>query len=343
MRTRPLGVEVRHSIRKSAIEPDGDIVQRGHRSRRIDRRLLTELPPLNLTDREAAGYEHVVNRRALIVIAALLQGAASFSCHQDEPPDVSDGAPPGTGGSSGSAGTAGAGGSAGNGGSGGNAGGSGGISGGSGSGGVAGSGGAAGVGGASGSRGGFDGGPGGAAPDGGDGGPLFCADAGTDGGATPDAPATTVACATVYDVDKVTYMGPTPLTYACDGCKSTTNPVGPSSCRNPTDCGMLASGIVPRIVRDCALSCRDREPPSGTCGAADECNRQCVKNATATTIGAPGLSDECGKCYTHLAMCSIAFCLSDCVADASSMGCITCLFAAGCQVQFERCTGLDRH
>jgi hypothetical protein len=267
----------------------------------------------------------------------------------------------GSGGSGDSGGSGGAGGNAGSGAAGGNSGsaGAGATGGSAGTGGVGGNGGLAGSGGRSGS-GGFDGGgsdgsstdgsggfvDSGSPGDGGtadvDGGPIVCADAGagSDAGGGPDGTPTTVVCVTVYDDDKVTYAGSTPLTYACDECKSSTYPTGPNACRNATDCSLLATGMVPNIVRQCALACRSQEPPSGSCAMAAECNMQCVKSET-TRVGAPGLSDECGKCHTHSMMCQLTFCLSECAADVDAIECIKCMFASGCSIQFQRCTGLD--
>jgi len=269
----------------------------------------------------------------------------------------------GSGGSGDSGGSGGAGGNAGSGAAGGNSGSAGagatGGSAGTGGGGIGGNGGLAGSGGRSGS-GGFDGGGSGGSSTGGsggfvdsgspgdggtadvDGGPIVCADAaaGSDAGGGPDGTPTTVVCVSVYDDDKVTYAGSAPLTYACDECKSSTYPTGPNACRNANDCSLLATGRVPNIVRQCALACRSQEPPSGSCAMAAECNTQCVKSETATRIGAP-VSDECGKCHTHSMMCQFTFCLSECAADVDAIECVKCMFASGCSIQFQRCTGLD--
>jgi hypothetical protein len=103
------------------------------------------------------------------------------------------------------------------------------------------------------------------------------------------------------------------------------------------------------MVRDCALGCRTYEPKPGVpeadriaaCNMMAACNTMCVKMATAG-IMQPGISDPCGKCYTDVALCSIASCLSECAADADAIPCIKCQFAAGCRVPYERCSGLDR-
>ena len=196
-----------------------------------------------------------------------------------------------------------------------------------------------------GGNGGFvdSGGPGDGETGGNGGGPTLCTDSGTssDAGGNPDGASTTVVCVTVYDDDKVTYEGPSPLTYACDACRSSTYPAGPNACRNTSDCNMLASGRVRELVRNCALACRGEEPPTGSCAQETACNVQCVKMSTETQIGAPGLSDECGKCHSHLTLCWIEFCLNECAVDAESVECLKCEFANGCRLQYQRCTGLD--
>ena len=174
----------------------------------------------------------------------------------------------------------------------------------------------------------------------------------TDGGTEGGGKSQTLGCVTVYEADKIEYTGTKAPLYTCDANKSTRYPDGPNSCRNQSDCDMIntpPSGIR-QVVKDCALSCRDREPPEGApeaeriakCMDAASCNTNCVKMATEMKFKPPGISDACGKCYTEISLCSIAFCLGDCSVDPDAIGCVKCQFANGCRVPFEKCSGVDR-
>jgi hypothetical protein len=177
---------------------------------------------------------------------------------------------------------------------------------------------------------------------------------GSDGGdvcATPDAgKSMSVGCVTVNECDKVTYAGTMPPAYTCNASKSTKYPDGLNACRNQSDCDIIGTGLVRDIVRVIALGCRDREPMPGVpeeqriaaCKAEADCNTSDVRKTTAAKIMQPGLTEECGQCYTGIALCSIAFCLSECAANADDIACVKCQFAAGCRTIYERCSGLDR-
>jgi hypothetical protein len=171
---------------------------------------------------------------------------------------------------------------------------------------------------------------------------------GDDGGGL--GPSTTKGCSVIYENDKIMYTASTVPVYTCNGSKSTTYPTGPNACRNDADCAIINTGKVRELVRNCALSCRSYEPMPGVpeaervmkCTQMADCNTKCVKDATATNIMQPGISNGCGKCYTEIALCSIAECLSACAVDADAIECIKCQFEAGCRVPYERCSGLDR-
>jgi hypothetical protein len=148
-------------------------------------------------------------------------------------------------------------------------------------------------------------------------------------------------CVTVDSSDKVpdyTWPGTTP-TYTCNERKSTKYPDGPNACRNVSDCAIIATGMVREITRVCGLSCRSYEPD---CDKMAMCNSDCVQEATRLMIMDPGISPPCGACYTGIALCSLAYCLSECAANADAAECVTCQFHSGCRVPFERCSGLDR-
>ena len=174
----------------------------------------------------------------------------------------------------------------------------------------------------------------------------------TDAGGTGGGASKTERCSTVYDADKIDFMGTKSPVYTCTEGKSTRYPDGPNACRNQSDCDMIntpPSGIR-QVVKECALSCLDKEPSGGEteaermakCAVADECNTTCVRGATSMKFKPPGISDACGKCYSAVAHCSIAFCLMECSIDADAIDCIKCQFANGCRVPFERCSGIDR-
>jgi hypothetical protein len=175
----------------------------------------------------------------------------------------------------------------------------------------------------------------------------------TDGGGTDGSGASqTEGCVTVYDADKINFTGTVSPVYTCTAAKSTRYPDGPNACRNQSDCDMIntpPTGIR-GTVKECALGCLDKEPKPGipeadrvaACMVAADCKSTCVRNTTAMRFKPPGISDACGKCYTEISACSIAFCLADCSADADAIGCIKCQFENGCRVPFERCSGIDR-
>src|SRR5262249_16548985 len=114
-------------------------------------------------------------------------------------------------------------------------------------------------------------------------------------------------CVQVTDADKLAWSGTTPPAYFCDANKSSKYPDGPNNCRNTSDCAIIASGMVRDITRVCGLSCRSYEPD---CAKMAECNSQCVVDTTRMKIMDPGISMACGGCYTNVALCSLAYCLS---------------------------------
>jgi len=177
-----------------------------------------------------------------------------------------------------------------------------------------------------------------------------CSAADDGGGADVDlGPGTVKQCVTIYDADKIPYTATTVPVYTCTCSKSTVYPSGPNACRNDNDCSIINTGKVRELVRNCALPCRQYEPAMGVpeserimkCSQMAECNSSCVKMAT-NNLMPPGLTDACGKCYTEVALCSIAECLQQCAADADAIECIKCQFEKGCRVPYERCSGLDR-
>jgi hypothetical protein len=147
-------------------------------------------------------------------------------------------------------------------------------------------------------------------------------------------------CVAVHDEDKLAWNSTALPMYACDANKSTKYPDGSNACRNTSDCAIIASGKVREITRVCGLSCRSYEPD---CAKMAECNSQCVVDVTKMMIMDPGISPACGGCYTDIALCSLAYCLSNCAASADAPECVKCQFESGCRIPFERCSGLDRN
>jgi len=177
---------------------------------------------------------------------------------------------------------------------------------------------------------------------------------GSDAGAVCDNPdagkLTTVVCTTMNECDGVTYTGTMPPAYTCNGSKSTKYPDSPNACRNDSDCAIINTGMVREIVREIALGCRSYEPKEGVseaeriaaCKVQADCNTNDVKRITAMKIMEPGISDACGACYTGIALCSIGFCLMECVGGADLIECVKCQFQSGCRTVYEKCSGLDR-
>jgi len=163
----------------------------------------------------------------------------------------------------------------------------------------------------------------------------------------------TVICTTVDDCDKSEYTGAAAPVYTCNASKSTRYPDGPNACRNAFDCSLIDTPPkgIRDVVRTCAVGYRAEQPDPGVpeaervakCTNVAGLVEKCVKDATAMPpFMPPGISDACGKCYIDIALCSSAFCLSECIANADAIDCIKCQFINGCRDPFERCSGVDR-
>ena len=61
--------------------------------------------------------------------------------------------------------------------------------------------------------------------------------------------------------------------------------------------------------------------------------------ATLDCIKATGLSDGCAQCFDDTVQCVVMNCLTECIADSNSQGCIDCR-AMKCDPAFETCSGL---
>jgi hypothetical protein len=150
-----------------------------------------------------------------------------------------------------------------------------------------------------------------------------------------------LVCVTIKDEDKLPWELTAPLPkYTCNADKSTKYPTGPNACRNTSDCAIIDSMQVREITRVCGLGCRD---PNINCQMLAACGSMCVVDVTRMKIMDPGLSPACASCYTDVALCSLAYCLSECAADADAPACVKCQFESGCRIPYERCSGLDRN
>jgi hypothetical protein len=159
--------------------------------------------------------------------------------------------------------------------------------------------------------------------------------------ATGDGGSGEIVCVTIHDEDKLPWDLGAPLPkYFCDANKSTKYPDGPNACRNTSDCTIIDSGQVREITRVCGLSCRK---PDAKCDELAACGTDCVVSVTNMKVMDPGLSPACAGCYTDVALCSLAYCLSNCAASADAPECVKCQFESGCRIPFERCSGLDRN
>jgi len=159
--------------------------------------------------------------------------------------------------------------------------------------------------------------------------------------ATGDGGTQGTVCVTIRDDDKIVPWTSTALpVYTCDANKSTKYPDGPNACRNTSDCTIIDSGQVREITRVCGLGCRT---PEANCSNLAACGTSCVVDVTKMKIMDPGLSAACAACYTDIALCSLAYCLSECAANADAPECVKCQFESGCRIPFERCSGLDRN
>jgi hypothetical protein len=149
-----------------------------------------------------------------------------------------------------------------------------------------------------------------------------------------------IVCVTIHDEDKLPWTSTELPKYTCNANKSTKYPDGPNACRNASDCPIIDTGKVREITRVCGLGCRE---PVIDCPKLAQCGTSCVVEITKMQIMDPGLSPACASCYTDVALCSLAYCLSECAASADAPECVKCQFESGCRIPFERCSGLDRN
>jgi hypothetical protein len=191
------------------------------------------------------------------------------------------------------------------------------------------------------------GGSGGTAGSGGTGGSPGCVVASDAGSGSQ-----TVQCTVVQEADKIPYTCATAPVYTCNASKSTRYPDGPNACRNDSDCAMINTppAGIRDMVRTCAVGYIAELPPMGStepervaaCTKVAGLVSTCVRDVTTMKFMPPGISDACGKCYIDIALCSSAFCLGECIANADAIDCIKCQFLSGCRVPFEKCAGVDR-
>jgi hypothetical protein len=152
-------------------------------------------------------------------------------------------------------------------------------------------------------------------------------DAGDDAGA--------LSCVT--DLEKVNLAPTAPPKYKCDANKSSVYPDGGNACRNTNDCDLIATDQIRRLAKECAIGCRG----ATDCDMAQTCNHNCLNSATKNQLDGT-LSDGCGLCYAHVALCAFEHCYAQCADDPDSLDCVECSFKEGCRVPFEKCSGLDR-
>ena len=97
-------------------------------------------------------------------------------------------------------------------------------------------------------------------------------------------------------------------------------------CTNEADMAVLKGDPeVSAKIKDCAMNCMAEEDK--------------VTCATDCIVADTGLGADCAGCYTGTFMCSVASCLTQCLADPDSMPCVICQ-AEFCAGEFLACAGI---
>lgn len=93
-------------------------------------------------------------------------------------------------------------------------------------------------------------------------------------------------------------------------------------------------------------ACTDEEDQTVQMGATFDMDVQACgqdnsaqEPATTDCLVGLGLTSDCAGCYDDSIHCTIMHCLSQCVADSSSVACTSCR-AVNCDPMFHACTGL---
>lgn len=113
-----------------------------------------------------------------------------------------------------------------------------------------------------------------------------------------------------------------------------------AACDNESDIAAGKAGYCPdnksvsSIVSGCAIGCLLNDD-------ADACTRECVDEDTDNA-----LSGDCRDCYIALTTCGRVQCMSECIGDAGSKECVTCLCGGNknevdCYAAFNECSGLE--
>jgi hypothetical protein len=103
-----------------------------------------------------------------------------------------------------------------------------------------------------------------------------------------------------------------------------------AKCGSDSDIDLACTGDLAAKVRQAGLTCL------GTHGANTAAVLQCV--VAGLTSG--GLSMGCAGCYAESVACTLGKCMSVCVPDPNTAGCLMCQQQQGCLSGFATCSGL---
>ncbi len=116
---------------------------------------------------------------------------------------------------------------------------------------------------------------------------------------------------------------------AAEETAAETTPEG-GKCENEADLATLGAADANNTSKECAI---------GPCGGDVDCLADCIVNGNeAQGLEGIDLSDGCAACFAGSTACGFANCLADCIADATSEGCLTCM-AEHCTQAFCDCAG----
>jgi hypothetical protein len=97
------------------------------------------------------------------------------------------------------------------------------------------------------------------------------------------------------------------------------------ACNNTDDLAIIGTTDMATALNGCIVGCTSDPDPAG-------CTGDCVATDT-------GVSTACGSCYGDIGVCIVANCLTDCLADPTSVACIDCT-DTNCGAAYEVCSGV---
>lgn len=139
-------------------------------------------------------------------------------------------------------------------------------------------------------------------------------------------------------------MLPTEGSYACS-VGSTDKPGYEDKCRNEADCAALGRvpgvGVLSETAWKSLMSCTAECPDARSCGAIDDCYRDCFV-AASHDDGSADLSSDCAGCVANFGLCMNVSCPTCKDAKVDDFAdCASCIHEQGCMDLLIHCAGLE--